>query len=111
MNTITLTLEATTENLVKLQRIFGDENKSAPVKPIQVVKTEEPEVKEEKTETPVEEVKKITKTEIRAKAIELTKAGKQEQLKNILNGFGAEKLSALKEENYAECFEKLSEVM
>ena len=47
---------------------------------------------------------KITKTMIRARGLELTKAGKSDALGDIFKKFGASKLSDLKEENYEEAY-------
>lgn len=87
MGTITVTLEATTANLEKLKKLFKEEPESA-----------------------VQPTKTVTKAEVRAKALELTKAGKSGELKKVLASFGAEKLSEVKEQDYAACLEKLEEV-
>lgn len=110
MNTLTLTLEATPENLRKICDFFGTSEISKDINKADVpdAETTAPEVmpvtQEPETEKPV------TKAEVRAKAIEITKAGKQAELKAILNDFGASKLSEIKEADFSEVYKKLSEV-
>lgn len=52
----------------------------------------------------------VTKADVRAKALEITKAGKAAELSAVFNSFGVSKLSELKEEDYADCLKKLQEV-
>lgn len=66
---ITVTMELTQENLSKLRALLPD------------------------TETPKTEDKPITKTDIRAVALKLSKAGKQKELADIFAKFGCKKLS------------------
>ena len=112
MNTITLTLEATPENLRLIsQLLLGEATVDQAVipqeKPKPAKKKEEPKPVEEKKEEPKSSV---TKSELRAKGIELTKAGKSEDLKDALSEFGASKLSQVKEEDYADLMKKLEEI-
>lgn len=101
MNTITLTLEATPENLNKIKQILGGET-SAP-EPKKAAKKKPAEKKPEpKATTPA-----VTKTDLRNKGLELTKAGKSDEMKAVFEEFGAAKLSEVKEEDYAAVMEKL----
>lgn len=90
---ITVTMELTQENLSKLRALLPDTEIPGQVsmfdspseKPIETPKTE--------TETPKTEDKPITKTDIRAVALKLSKAGKQKELADIFAKFGCKKLS------------------
>lgn len=53
------------------------------------------------------EPKKVSKTDVRAIATALSKAGKREQLSAIFAEFGGKKLSDIKEEDYPALMEKL----
>lgn len=53
--------------------------------------------------------KKITKVDIRAKAVTLSKAGKKEILRALLDEFGIEKISDLDEADYAAFMRRLEE--
>lgn len=55
--------------------------------------------------------KKITKEEIRAMCSKAMKAGKQSEVKNIVAKYGAKKVPDLKEENYAEVYKELEEIL
>lgn len=48
----------------------------------------------------VEPTAKVSKTDIRAVALKLSKAGKSDELRAIFGKFGAERLSDIKEEDY-----------
>jgi len=100
---ITVTMELTQENLSKLRALLPDTEIPGQVsmfdspseKPVEAPKTETPAPKAEtpKTETPKTEDKPITKTDIRAVALKLSKAGKQKELADIFAKFGCKKLS------------------
>lgn len=92
---ITITMDLTAENLNKLRALLPDaqipgqlsmfdSSSEAPVEPKSAAKSEE---------APASEEKKITKTDIRAVAAKLSKAGKQEELAAIFAKFGCKKLS------------------
>lgn len=100
---ITVTMELTQENLSKLRALLPDTEIPGQVsmfdspseKSVEAPKTEAP-----KTETPAPvaeapktEDKPITKTDIRAVALKLSKAGKQKELADIFAKFGCKKLS------------------
>lgn len=90
---ITLTMDLTEENLEKL-KTFLDK------KPVAVgVKAEEPK-REEPTKENVPGAPVITMTDVRAKALAMSKAGKAAELKAIFAKFGAVKLSDIKPEDY-----------
>lgn len=83
---ITVTMELTQENLSKLRALLPDTEipgqvsmfDSSSEKPVETSKTED---------------KPITKTDIRAVALKLSKAGKQKELADIFAKFGCKKLS------------------
>ena len=52
----------------------------------------------------------VTKSMIRAKGLELTQAGKKNELEAVFKKFGAAKLRDLKEEDYAEAYRLLGEI-
>ena len=97
---ITVTMELTQENLSKLRALLPDTEIPGQVsmfdspseKPVETSKTEAPAPATE-TETPKTEDKPITKTDIRAVALKLSKAGKQKELADIFAKFGCKKLS------------------
>jgi len=87
----------------------------APPEPVQTEMTlpESPRVdssNEGPGEAPAEaEQPTVSKTDIRAKALELTKAGHDAYVKETFRLFGSEKLSGLKEEDYPKVLAKLEE--
>lgn len=101
MNTITLTLEATPENLDKIKQILGGEAPAPKEEPKKAAK------KKEKKPEPKATTPEVTKTDLRNKGLELTKAGKSDEMKAVFEEFGAAKLSEVKEEDYAAVMEKL----
>lgn len=70
----------------------------------QPVKEVTKEVKEPKEEVP--ETKPPTLEEVRAKLAALSQDGKQAQVKALITGFGAKKLSDVPAEKYAELLKK-----
>lgn len=101
---ITVTMELTQENLSKLRALLSeteipgqvsmfDSPSEKPVEPVaEAPKTEAP-ASAPATEAPKTEDKPITKTDIRAVALKLSKAGKQKELADIFAKFGCKKLS------------------
>lgn len=94
---ITVTMELTQENLSKLRALLPDTEI-----PCQVSMFDSPSEKPVEptaeapapaTEAPKTEDKPITKTDIRAVALKLSKAGKQKELADIFAKFGCKKLS------------------
>ena len=101
---ITVTMELTQENLSKLRALLPDTEipgqvsmfdspSEKPVEPVaEAPKTEAP-ASAPATEAPKTEDKPITKTDICAVALKLSKAGKQKELVDIFAKFGCKKLS------------------
>lgn len=113
---ITLTMDLTAENLDKLKAFVADnaevkvETKPATKKTAAKKaepKAEEPKTEEPKDEAPAAETETITKTDVRAKALALSKAGKSDLLAEIFGKFGASKLSEVKESDYPELMREL----
>lgn len=92
---ITVTMELTQENLSKLRALLPDTEIPGQVSMFDSPseKPVEPTAEAPKTETPKTEDKPITKTDIRAVALKLSKAGKQKELADIFAKFGCKKLS------------------
>lgn len=94
---ITVTMELTQENLSKLRALLPDAEIPGQVsmfdspseKPVEPTA----EAPAPATEAPKTEDKPITKTDIRAVALKLSKAGKQKELADIFAKFGCKKLS------------------
>ncbi len=139
MNTITLTIAATPDNLIKLAQAFGDSiddvigaddvpsiNKAGtrtdqtvsaaeirhderPVRPAPAAAAEKPAPQPEDPTVPKEEpaAKVVTLADLRQKGLDLTHAGKSDQLAAALDDFGAKKLSQVAEGDYAALMAKL----
>lgn len=133
MNTITLTIAATPGNLMKLAQAFGDsidavigaedvpvtqyqeklrtpdgsETKPGEIKPTDM-QPKDPAAEEAVAQAP--EMPEVTKTEVRQKALELTKAGQTEKVEEVFGRFGAKKFTQLKESDYAEVLKALEAV-
>lgn len=92
---ITVTMELTQENLSKLRTLLPDTEIPGQVSMFDSPseKPVEPTAEAPKTEAPKTEDKPITKTDIRAVALKLSKAGKQKELADIFAKFGCKKLS------------------
>lgn len=94
---ITVTMELTQENLSKLRALLPDTEIPGQIsmfdfpseKPVEPTA----EAPAPATEAPKTEDKPITKTDIRAVALKLSKAGKQKELADIFAKFGCKKLS------------------
>lgn len=118
MTQITLTLDLTQENLELLKSLCPAEKKSAKKKENLIAVGPEPygefttqDVKPEpvKEEAPAKnEPAKVTLTDVRAVALKLSKAGKQDFLKSAFEKFGGKKLSDIKEADYATLLEELN---
>lgn len=91
---ITVTMELTQENLSKLRALLPDTEIPGQVSMFDSP-SEKPvaEAPAPAVETPKTEDKPITKTDIRAVALKLSKAGKQKELADIFAKFGCKKLS------------------
>ena len=102
MNTITLTIEATPENLMKLAQAFGP-GPAEQVKPevTQEEKPMQPALVDPTVPEDTAPQQAVTKQDVRKVALAMSKAGKNDQLGEILGRFGATKLSQVKEDDYA----------
>lgn len=129
MNTITLTIAATPSNLMKLAQAFGDSidgilgAEDVPVTQYQdkvrtpegaetkmgEIQPKDPEV-EQALADPEPEKPAVTKTDVRQKALELTKAGETAKVEEVFARFGAKKFTQLKESDYADVLEALEAV-
>lgn len=88
---ITITMDLTRENLSKLNALLPDAEFDAPSE-TPVEQTTPPKQDTPAAETPEPE-KPISKTDIRAVALKLSKAGKQKELAAAFAKFGCKKLS------------------
>lgn len=119
MNTITLTIAATPDNLKRLADAFGDvidetlpadavpahrvSAAKQPAGPAQKVKSAEIPAKEEPKQKPAKkEAPDITLSQIREKASQLIKQEKREEVKALLAQFEVAKIPDLKESDYPE---------
>lgn len=129
MNTITLTIAATPANLMKLAQAFGDSidgilgAEDVPVTQYQDklrtpegsetkpgrIQPKDPEA-EQALADPEPEKPAVTKTDVRQKALELTKAGETAKVEEVFGRFGAKKFTQLKESDYADVLEALEAV-
>ena len=128
MNTITLTIAATPSNLMKLAQAFGDsidgilgaedvpvthyQDKILPYfrnRKIGEIQPKDPEA-EQALADPEPEKPAVTKTKVRQKALELTKAGETAKVEEVFGRFGAKKFTQLKESDYADVLEALEAV-
>lgn len=81
------------------------------VQPTQVTPpTVQEETQDTHAEDTGEEEKTYTMEEVRAKLAALNKAGKRSEVKALLAGFGAEKLSEIPKEKYTELMDKAGEI-
>lgn len=111
---ITITIEATPENLDRLKALCDDykpvtiETKKTKKKAETVSKKDSATIETsninasadatEPTKEKTEE--KITKTDVRAVALKISKAGKSDTLREIFSKFGATNLKGIAEEDY-----------
>ena len=100
---VKITMEIPVEKLTDLQMLLSSESE-APVPVPEVPAVVAVPVEEKKPEPAAP---KVTKTMIRARGIELTQAGKKAELNEVFKKFGAEKLSAVKEEDYEAVYKAL----
>ncbi len=105
MQQITITVDLTLENLEILKQLCGE----AP-RPVRTKKeAAKPTTTSTPAPTPAEPTEKaIELSDVRALALSLSKAGKQDALKAAFAKFGGKKLSDIKPENYAELMTVLS---
>ena len=124
MNTITITVDMTPENLEILKQLCPqpvDQPAEQPAKKTRKKKTEAPaeeapapveapkeEVPAEKPAPPKEEAKKYTAIDVKAVCLKLSKAGKQDLLRATFAKFGGKKLSDIKPEDYPALMDELA---
>lgn len=93
MKTITITLDLTAENLEKLKAFLPEQVWPEEItKPTVTIPKEEP-VTETKEEPVAKEEPQISKSDIRAAALALSKSGKKDALSEIFKKYGGKKLS------------------
>lgn len=108
---VKITMEIPVEKLTDLQALLSSEHEApVPVPEIPAVVAEPIEEKKPEPKAPETVAPKVTKTMIRARGIELTQAGKKAELNEVFRKFGAEKLSAVKEEDYEAVYAALGEL-
>lgn len=117
---ITVTMELTQENLSKLRALLPDTEipdqvsmfDSPSEKPVEPTAEAPAPAPAPATEAPKTEDKPITKTDIRAVALKLSKAGKQKELADIFAKFGCKKLSDFdsRTEDYPALMKELASV-
>ena len=130
MNTITLTIAATPDNLRKLAAAFGeviDETMPADAVPAKMYATGacpgEPDIRSARIQLPEkqpeapepaakepETAAKRTMSELRAKAAAVVKAGHKEELKTLLTEFGAPKVPDLPEDTWGDFYARLEAI-
>lgn len=129
MNTVKITLDLPTDRLADLQK-FLEGKPSAPAAVKKPAKKEEPVPVPEAPAAITPSTKsdegngtgeqsavenrgetKVDKSMLRAKGVEITKAGKQAELREIFKKFGATNLSSLAEEHYAEAYKLMEELI
>lgn len=109
---VRVTIDLPAEKLSELQALLVTEPVPVPEEPAVVAapKNIEPERPRETTKNDKPQPKTVTKEMIRAKGIEITKAGKQDQLAAVFKQFGAANLRSVKEEDYAAVYEMLEAI-
>lgn len=125
MNTITLTIAATPDNLKRLAEAFGDaidENFPKDAMPARrvtstgpaekTIESKEIKLSENVAEVPenVAEATQHTMSELRAKAAQLVKDGHKDDLKALLGSFGAPKVPELKQEDWNAFYERMEAI-
>ena len=91
-------IAVSSENKTKREKQVEDKPMKEPVH--EIVESEEDPVEETLQEDPEET--SVTLEEVRAKLAELSKSGKQAEVKTLITSFGASKLTDVPKENYAE---------
>jgi hypothetical protein len=107
---ITLTLDLTPETIAVLQKLtemFSGKTTPAASDDAETAKKEAKKPAKKADAKPAEAPKEDSKptysmTDVRAEALKLSKAGQQTKLKEIFAKYGAEKLSDISEEHYAD---------
>lgn len=110
MKTVTVTMELTPKELMRLSDYLSDPHEppagvSEAVLPVNFVPKAEPVMTD--AEAVTAEVEKIDKSKLRAVGTALAKAGKSNELKKVFEKYGASKLGEVKEEDYEACYKDL----
>lgn len=79
-------------------------------KPTKKVEEKKTEPEPDTTEDAAKESTGLTFEQVRVKLAEVSQKGKQKELKDLITSFGAEKLSDIPEEKYAELLEKADDL-
>lgn len=100
------------EEMKAVARVILGLNGEQPVEaPKMEVPKEEPvKTEEAPKEEPVEEEITYTLVDVRAKLSALNKAGKKDEVQELIRSFGVEKLSQIDEKYYAEVMKKAGEL-
>lgn len=104
---ITLNFKSFEEMVAYAEKITGGKTETIKEKPVK--KTEVVEDVEVKTEVR-EEAKTFTLEEVRAVLAELTRSGKQKEIKELLASFGAKNLTSVDPKDYPALMEKAGEI-
>jgi hypothetical protein len=109
---VRVTIDLPAEKLSELQALLVTEPVPVPEEPAVVAmpKSIEPERPRETPKNDKPKLVLVTKEMIRARGIEITKAGKQDQLAAVFKQFGAANLRSVKEEDYAAVYEMLEAI-
>lgn len=108
---VRVTIDLPAEKLSELQALLVTEPVPVPEEPAIVAAPKiEPERPRETPKTDKSQSVSITKEMIRARGIEITKAGKQDQLAAVFKQFGAANLRSVKEEDYEAVYEMLEAI-
>ena len=87
---------------------FKEPAETVTEKPIEITTVEVPEV--ETSEEKVTEETKYSLAEVRGTLAALTKAGKRQQVHDLIRSFGVTKLPEIPEDKYAEVMQKAGEI-
>ncbi|ADL50528.1 hypothetical protein [Clostridium cellulovorans] len=100
------------EALLELAKALPHKEAILPVKEETTVEPKEAEVKVEskKDEETKEDTKKISLEYVRGRLAELSRDGKQVQVKELIKKFGANKLTEIPEEKYLELLKEAEEI-
>lgn len=103
-------MKAVAREILKGEVEREEQSRKSVKKEIQKVETPEYEPDEPKPTKEKKEEVSYTLQEVRARLAVLTKTGKKAQVQELLNSFGAEKLSQIGQENYPELMRKAGEL-
>ena len=119
MTTIRVTMDVPANKLAALQGFLLDAEAPEVIEPAkakepeavpQVIKAEAPRVEEPAPEEPKAE-KTVTRADIRALGVKLSKAGRNAELAEVFSRFGVKNIKDLKEEDFAACHAALEAIL